>query len=126
MDSARLISIVDDDESIREALVGLMTALGFRARAFSSALEFLASPSLDETACLIADVNMPEMTGIEMHRRLLKHGRAIPTILITAYPNEADRARALADGIVGYLAKPFQEDILLEHVRAALRPAKSD
>ena len=115
-----LIAIVDDDESVREATEALMKALGFRVQAFPSALDFLASPCLGNSFCVIADVNMPQMSGVEMHRRLVELGHHIPTILITGYPDEKVRARALADGVIGYLSKPFDEDALLQCVRSAL------
>ena len=87
---------------------------------FSSATEFLASPRLNETACLIADVNMPAMTGLELYRRLVDTGHAIPTILITAFPNDIDRARALNDGVSCYLAKPVHQQDLTRCLNAVL------
>ncbi|MBV8187878.1 MAG: response regulator [Alphaproteobacteria bacterium] len=116
-----LVSIVDDDESVRDALVGLVEWLGFGVQSFESAVDFLASPSVDDTACLIADVHMPYMTGVELQRRLVEQGRAIPTILITAYPNDAVRDGALADGAVCYLTKPVDQEVLIGHVRSAVR-----
>ena len=116
----RLIAIVDDDESVREAIRGLMRASGFAAEAFESAEHFLSSADLDRVAFLIADVNMPGMSGPELHRRLASSGKQIPTILITAYPNEQVRARAIADGVRGFLDKPFVEDDLLSCIRSAL------
>jgi FixJ family two-component response regulator len=119
-----LISIVDDDESIREAIEGLIESLGLRAHAFSSARDFLASPHIGATSCMIADVHMPQMSGVELHRRLTELGHPIPTILITAYPNDGVRARALADGVICYLSKPFADDALIGAVRSALQGAK--
>ena len=121
-----LISVVDDDESMREALRGLMKSLGFTAEAFASAEEFLSSRQLLRTSCLIADVQMPGMTGLELHRHLLASGKTIPTILITAYPNEGMRARALGDGVVCYLNKPFDENDLLCCIRSSLPPRADD
>ena len=115
-----LISIVDDDESVREATTGLMRSLGFRAEAFSSGEDFLISAHASATACLIADVNMPGLTGLELYRRLMALGKTIPTILITAYPNDSVRARALAAGVKCYMSKPFTEDDLLVCIHAAL------
>jgi FixJ family two-component response regulator len=115
-----LISIVDDDESMREAIRGLMKSLGYRAEALASAEEFLNSRSLHSTSCLIADMQMPGMTGLELHRRLMAAGEKIPTILITAYPEESVRQRAMADGVVCYLSKPFEENDLLSCVNASL------
>ena len=94
--------------------------MGYAAEAFASAADFLASPRLGETACLIADVHMPAMTGIELYRRLTDTGRAIPTILVTAYPNDVDRERALNDGVVCYLRKPVDEQHLKRCLHAAL------
>jgi FixJ family two-component response regulator len=95
--------------------------LGYNVEAFPTAVDFLASPRLAETACLIADVHMPGMTGLELHRRLIEAGYAIPTILVTAYPDEDVKARALKDGVVGYLRKPVDQEQLLRCVRAAFR-----
>lgn len=116
-----LISIVDDDESVREAVAGLMNWLGFGVQTFASAVEFLASPGIADSACVITDVQMPHMTGIELHKRLTELGYGIPTILITAYPSEAARERALADGVVCYLTKPFDKERLIECVQVALK-----
>jgi FixJ family two-component response regulator len=115
-----LVSVVEDDRFFRESMRRLMRSLGFTAEAFASAADFLASPHLGETACLIADVHMPAMTGIELFRRLIDTGRAIPTILVTAYPNDADRVRALNDGVVCYLRKPVDEQHLKRCLRAVL------
>ena len=115
-----LISIVDDDKFVRESLRRLMKSLGYRAFAHPSADDFLKSPHLEETSCLIADIQMPGMTGAELYRRLCDAGRAIPTIFITAYPDDGARVRALRDGAVSYLAKPFKEQDLLRGVRLAL------
>jgi FixJ family two-component response regulator len=115
-----VIAVVDDDESVREALTGLMKSLGYRAVAFQSAEDFLNSKRRRGAACLIADVQMPGMTGPELHDRLIASGEAIPTILITAYPDDRVRARALRAGVRGYLTKPFSEVDLLECIRSAL------
>ena len=95
MPKPSLVSIVDDDQHFRNSMRRLMRSLGYTVEAFASAADVLASPHLAETACLIADVHMPGMTGIELYRHLTDAGYAIPTILITAYPEDADRARAL-------------------------------
>lgn len=116
----RTISIVDDDESVREAMEALMKSLGFGARTFSSAIEFLASPGIADTACMVVDINMPRMTGVELHRHLVAQGHKIPTILITGYPDEDVRARVLADGVLCYLIKPFDDGDLLHCIRRAL------
>jgi FixJ family two-component response regulator len=119
-----LVSVVEDDRFFRESMGRLMRSLGYNVEAFPSAGDFLASPRLAETACLIADVNMPAMTGVELYRRLIDTGRAIPTILVTAYPNGVDRARALNDGVVCYLRKPVDEKDLIRCLRAALTPGE--
>jgi FixJ family two-component response regulator len=115
-----VISIVDDDESVREAMEARMRSLGFHAETFPSAGDFLVSPVIERTSCLIADINMPGMTGIELHRHLVNSGYGIPTILMTAYLNKEERIRALADGIKCYLAKPFEDAELLRCVRSSL------
>jgi FixJ family two-component response regulator len=117
----QLISIVEDDRFFRDSMGRLMRSLGYTVKAFPSAADFLASPSLVETTCLIADVHMPAMTGIELYRHLIETGRAIPTILVTAYPNDVDKARALNDGIICYLRKPVDEQNLVQCLRAVLR-----
>lgn len=116
-----LVSVIDDDESVREAVAGLIRWLGVRVNTFSSAIEFLGSPELRDSSCIIADVQMPLMTGIELHGRLKALGYDVPTILITAYPDEQARALALADGIICYLRKPFATDALIDCVRSALQ-----
>jgi len=115
-----LVSVVEDDQFFRESMRRLMRSLGYRVEAFASAADFLASPSLGETACLIADVNMPLMTGVELYRHLIDSGHAIPTILVTAYPNDVDRIRALTDGVVCYLRKPVNQQQLKRCLHAVL------
>ena len=119
MPKASLVSVVEDDPYFRESMRRLMRSLGYNVEAFSSAADFLASPRLIETTCLIADVHMPAMTGVELHRHLIKVGYAIPTILVTAYPDDVDHARALNDGVVCYLRKPVDEQHLIRCLRAA-------
>jgi FixJ family two-component response regulator len=120
MRSVALITIVDDDEEMREATKGLLRSLGYQAAAFSSAEEFLQSDSLDDTACLIADVQMPGLSGIDLRGRLIARGVKMPTIFITAFPEEGARARAMTAGAVGYLEKPFSEESLLRCLDSAL------
>jgi FixJ family two-component response regulator len=115
-----LISIVDDDEAVREATKGLMKSLGLSAHTFACAEDFLSSNRLDRTACLIADVQMPGMSGLDLYRQLCATGKPIPTILITAYPDDNARARALSAGVICYLIKPFDEDDLLQCLRSVL------
>src|SRR6201993_3546914 len=107
-----LISLVGDGTLFRGSMRRLMRSLGYIVEAFPSAADFLASPRLAETACLVADVQMPAMTGVELYRHLTDAGRAIPTILVTGYPNDVDRVRALYDGVVCYLRKPVDEEAL--------------
>ena len=120
-----LISIVDDDEPYRESMRKLVALLGYAVEAFPSAADFLASPFLPATACLLADVHMPGMTGIELHGQLIQLGYAIPTILITAYPDEAVRDRALKDGAICYLGKPVDDAKLESCLRTALKRGTS-
>ena len=119
-----VITIVDDDESVREATMSLMRALGFLAEAFPCAEDFLTSDGLQRTSCLIADVRMPGMSGLELYRRLVASGKPIPTVLITAHSDDGVRARALKAGIICYLTKPFREDDLLGCIRSALDRGK--
>jgi CheY-like chemotaxis protein len=114
------ISVIDDDESMREAMRGLMKSLGFTAQTFASAEEFLNSCQVPRTSCLITDVQMRGTTGLELHRHLVASGKTIPTILITAYPDDTVRKRALGDGVVCYLSKPFDENDLLAYIRSSL------
>jgi FixJ family two-component response regulator len=120
MPKTSLVSVVEDDRYFRESMRRLMKSLGYRVEVFSSAADFLASPRRVETSCLVCDVQMPAMSGIELHRSLIETGSAIPTILVTAYPNDIDRARALNDGVVCYLSKPIDEKLLIRCLRGAL------
>ena len=116
-----LIAVVDDDESVRESIEGLMRSVGYAVKACSSAEEFLSSDHLSDTDCLILDVRMPGMDGIELHRRLLASGRAIPVIFITAHgSDEWVRSTALSNGAVDFLSKPLSEDELLNAVHGVL------
>jgi FixJ family two-component response regulator len=115
------ISVVDDDESVRESLPDLLREFGFLAQAFSSAEEFLASDYVGETRCLILDIAMPGMTGPELQRELTLRRQEIPIVFITAYGDEAVRQRILESGAVECLFKPFQESALMEALKAALR-----
>jgi FixJ family two-component response regulator len=115
-----LISIVDDDESIRESTKGFVRSLGYQAAAFASAEEFLQSDSVESTSCLITDVQMPGLSGIDLQRGLIAQGVKMPTIFITAFPEEETRARAMNAGALGYLSKPFSEESLLKCLSTAL------
>jgi FixJ family two-component response regulator len=120
MSKKPLISIVDDDETVRATTMDLITSMGFAAKVFPHADDFLRSDDLHKTNCLIADMRMPGMTGLELHSRLVESGNNIPTILITAFPDERDRARARRSGVRCYLVKPFEDDDLLKCVLSAL------
>ena len=119
-----LVSIVDDDSLFRESMRKLVKLLGYTVEEFPSAADFLESRFLPETACLVADVHMPGMTGVELHGRLIKLGYTIPTILVTAYPDELVRDRALQDGVVCYLGKPLDDEDLERCLRSVLKPGK--
>jgi FixJ family two-component response regulator len=115
-----LISIVDDDEPFRESLRKLIILLGYAVETFSSAADFLASDALSRTACLVADVQMPGMTGFELYVRLVNLGYAVPTILVTAYPDKVVMDRALKAGITCCLSKPVDDEDLERCLRLAL------
>lgn len=125
-DPRPLVSVVDDDASVRESLPDLLKELGFAARAFSSADEFLASGVVDATNCLVLDVAMPGMTGPDLHTELIRRGHRVPVVFITARPDEAVRTRVLNDGAVAYLSKPFSDTALLDAINAALRLSSGD
>jgi FixJ family two-component response regulator len=120
MTKRTLISIVEDDQPFRDSMKKLVALLGYAVEAFPSAGDFLKSPVVAQTDCLVADVQMPGMTGVELHKHLIEAGRPIPTILVTAYPNEAVRNRALREGVVCYLPKPVDDDHLERCLRSAL------
>jgi len=115
-----LISIVDDDESIREAIQSLLRSVGFKAKTFASAEQFLQSDQIENTACLILDVRMPGMSGLELQRRLMATQCRIPIVFVTAHGDEEARSRALQEGAVEFLLKPFSEEALLNAIQAAL------
>jgi FixJ family two-component response regulator len=108
-----MISILDDDESVREATKGLVRSLGYAAATFASAEEFLQSDRIHDTSCLIADVQMPGLSGVELQDRLTEAGNSTPIIFVTAFPEERIRARALAGGACGFLSKPFSDESLI-------------
>ena len=116
-----LISLVDDDESVRRSTTLLIESFGFHAAAFESAESFLKSGQLQETACLIVDVQMPGMNGLELQSHLATVGYKIPIIFVTAYDNKELRKQALQAGAVAFLGKPFSDELLLRALRAALR-----
>lgn len=122
-----MISIVDDDESVREATKGLIRSLGYAAATFASAEEYLRSDHVTNTSCLIADVQMPGMSGIELQDRLISDGHRTPIIFVTAFPEARIRARVLRAGALGFLSKPFNDESLIACLDMALgddaRPA---
>jgi FixJ family two-component response regulator len=116
-----LIAIVDDDESIRRTTVFLIESFGFRAAAFESAESFLECVQLHDTSCLLVDVQMPGMNGLQLQSGLAAAGCSIPVIFITAYDNKDIRQQAIQAGAVAFLDKPFSDEQLLQTVRSALR-----
>jgi FixJ family two-component response regulator len=120
MRRARVISIIDDDQSMRESTEGLVRSLGYQATTFSSAEEFLQSEHVDDTSCLITDVKMPGLSGIDLQLWLIARGVRVPTIFITAFPEEGTRRQAMTAGAVGYLGKPFSEESLIKCLDTAL------
>lgn len=116
----QVVAIVDDDELIRASLEGLMKEAGFPALVFGSAEEFLNSGEQERTGCLIADIRMPGMSGLELQSRLRRDQFRIPIIFITAQGDEKLRLQALRAGAVEFLTKPFDDDVLLENVRVAM------
>ena len=116
----KLIAIIDDDEAMQDSLRDLMEAAGLAARCFESAEEFLESDLHNRAACLIVDIRMPKMSGLQLQARLKEEGRNIPIIFITAHGDARMRIRAMREGAVEFLAKPFDHHLLLKRVRAAL------
>ena len=115
------IAIVDDDEAVREAMKSLVRSLGYHASTFGSAEEFLNSEQLDDTSCLITDVQMPGLSGLDMQDRLIARGHRIPIIFITGYADDTARARAMNAGAVAFLSKPYNDNLLLSYLDKALR-----
>lgn len=120
MSDAALIAVVDDDESFRAAMSDMVESFGYTVAAFASGAEFLASDHLHDSACLIADVWMPGMNGFELYDRLVAAGRSIPTIFLTAFPDEKGNDRAAKAGAIAYLSKPCRRDDLLTRIHSAL------
>ena len=116
-----LISVVDDDESVRRATILLVRSVGFRAEAFESAERFLSSGCLDDTCCLIVDVQMPEVSGLELQGQLAAAGSRVPIVFITGYDDKESRRRAMQAGAVAFLLKPLSDEQLLETIRSVLR-----
>ena len=120
MTETALISIVDDEESIREAIESLLRSVGFRTQTFASAEQFLQSDQIETTACLILDVRMPGMSGLELQRQLMATQYRIPIVFVTAHGDAEARSRALQAGAVEFLLKPFSEEALLNAIQVAL------
>ena len=120
-DSSQLVAIVDDDRSIQSALKDLMEAAGLSARCFGSAKEFLESDQPNQTACLVADIRMPGMSGLELQAKLNAEGFCIPIIFITAHADAKMKMQAMNAGAIEFLSKPFDDEVLLEKVRAELK-----
>ena len=121
LNTVPVISIVDDDESVRAATGSLVRSLGFKAHTFASAEEFLRSQHVDETSCLITDVKMPGINGIELQGVVREGGRRTPIIFITAFPEEPIRVRAMQAGAIGFLSKPFDVAALIKFLDLALQ-----
>jgi FixJ family two-component response regulator len=120
-----MIAIVDDDRSVREAAKTLIRSLGYATATFESAEEFLESGQLRDIACLITDVQMPGMSGVDLQNHLTANGHSTPVIFVTAYPEESVRVRALDAGAFGFLSKPFTEESLIECLDRALEQYRS-
>jgi FixJ family two-component response regulator len=120
-----VISIIDDDESVREATKSLVRSLGYKAAVFASAEEYLQSNWLDDSSCLITDLHMPGMSGVDLQDRLIADGRQIPMIFVTAYYEEKVRDRVLDAGAYGFLRKPFNDESLIECLDKALTASSS-
>lgn len=125
MPNAPIISIVDDDESVRVAIKSLLNSMGLIVHIFASAEDFLRSAHVHDTSCLIVDVQMPSISGIELQRRLISQRVHTPIIFITAFPEDRIQARALKAGAVCFLRKPFDEQTLLRCLEQALKKSKS-
>jgi FixJ family two-component response regulator len=115
---------VDDDEAVREAMKSLVRSLGYNASTFASADEFLKSDQVHDTSCLITDIQMPGMSGVDLQDRLIAQGHRIPIIFITGYPDENVRTRATKAGAIGFLSKPFRQDHLIGCIEKALKASR--
>ena len=120
-----LISIIDDDESVRRTTKLLIDSFGYRAAVFESAEAFLNSDQLSDTSCLVVDLQMPGMNGLQFQRRLAAEGNSIPIIFITSYGNKESRQQAMEAGAVAFLDKPFNDEQLLQNIRSALKQRSS-
>jgi FixJ family two-component response regulator len=120
LSTGQIVSIIDDDASVRAGMESLVMSLGFVARVFESAEEFLRSSRVEDTSCLITDVQMPGMSGLELQSQLISQGVAVPIILITGFPEQSARERALAAGALAYLEKPFDGGAMASLLRGVL------
>jgi FixJ family two-component response regulator len=125
LSTASLVSIVDDDQAFGDSMRRLLRSLDYSVAVFPSGAQFLASPQLAATACVIADIHMPEMTGAELYEHLIERGHAIPTILVTAYPDDRVRERMLNRGVECYLRKPLEEAALIDCLRSAVARSRA-
>jgi len=126
LQNSPLISIIDDDESMRCAVKSLVTSLGLNARTFASAEDFLRSPHVEHTSCLISDLQMPGLSGVELQKMLLAQGRHIPIIFMTAFPEERMRSRAIEAGALGFLSKPFESQMLINLIEKAIEIGRKE
>ncbi|MCP3475545.1 response regulator [Bradyrhizobium sp. CCGUVB1N3] len=120
MSTPPVISVIDDDPSVRAATTNLLTSCGYSVQTFASAFEFLQSAELHEASCVISDIQMPAMSGLDLLRHVRRLGHHMPFILITAFPDDAVRARAIKAGAIGFLAKPLVTQALIKCVKIAL------
>ena len=126
MTAVPVISVIDDDASVRAAIYNLVRSLGYTVYVFPSGEAFLQSEQLSSTRCVIADVRMPAMSGIELQSRLRTQGNRVPFVFVTAVPEQSVRARALKDGAICFLTKPFDEDILISCLGTAVERHRSE
>ena len=123
MSTVPIISIVDDDEAVRKATMALLRSAGYSVSTFASAEEFLRSERLNDTSCLITDLHMPGLNGVQLQERLIADGRQMPIIFITAFPDDHVRQRAMESGAIGFMSKPYSDDNLIGCLDRALRAA---
>jgi FixJ family two-component response regulator len=126
MTIGKIIAVIDDDENVRVAIEGLVRSLGFSARGFASALQYVDSDVSSSTACLITDIQMAGLNGLDLYARLISERRAPPVIFITAFPDERIEARARTLGALGFLSKPFEAQVLVQCIQQALTPPTGD
>ena len=124
MPTLSVISVIDDDASVRAATNNLLRSHGYAVHAFASAEEFLESPDVNDTSCVITDLQMPGLNGVDLQKSLLAQGRRIPIIFVTAFPEERLRARALAAGALGFLGKPFESETLIKLIEKAIETGR--